>query len=217
MDVRRKFATVQDYAYRFPRCIIGVVTEMAGTNSQQGKRVMPDAVGASPLIAQAHAPVGMPPGTLPPGRVLGRLPQQAAPPPLPKFSLVIDEEIGDGWHIARLVQERPNFDYYVQSMTIRGPFRITRPWRGAAEFGGLMPDLSAVARTQAINWDWTTEPEGPLILPLFIKRVRMFGLRRSRPANLRLVVRDMTIKATVTKVRLVSNTIRWTRRVPWAA
>ncbi|HEY1930580.1 MAG TPA: hypothetical protein VGG99_01075 [Acetobacteraceae bacterium] len=176
---------------------------------------MPDAIGASPLLAQNHAPPGGAPGALPPGRVIGR-PQFVAPPPLPRLSLVVEEEVADGWHAARLVQDRPSLDYYVQSVTVRGPFRVAHPWRGGADLTTLAPDFHTASRTHAINWDWIAEPDGSLVLPLFIKRTRLLWLRWPRPVKARLVVRDMTIKGTVTNVKLASNRIRWTRRVPWA-
>ena len=190
---------------------------MSGANSQRGRRAILGAVGASPLIAQSDASAGVPPrGVLPPGRALGVPPNQIPAPPRPRLNLVLGEEVADGWHAAQLVQDRVNFDYYVQSITVRGPFRITRPWRGSPDLATLMPDLSVVSRTLAITWDWIAEPGGSLILPVFVKRTRTLWFRRSRPVKVRLVVKDMTIKGTVVSVKLNSNRIRWTRRVPWA-
>lgn len=177
---------------------------------------MPDAIGPSPLLAQNRATAGMPPGAMPAAVALGRPPQQIPAAPLPRLSLVLEDEVADGWHAARLIQDRPSLDYYVQAVTIRGPFRVTRPWRGGMVLAAPTPDLSAITRTLAINWTWDTAPDGSLILPLFIKRMGRLWLRRSRPVKARVAMRDMTIKGTVVNVKLSSNKIRWTRRVPWA-
>jgi len=177
---------------------------------------MADIASTSPLTADSRATDVA--RSLSGQRVPGAVWLPQPPPERPTLALMLGDEVGDGWHAARLIQDRPNLDYYVQSITLQGPFRVTRPWRGIERDASiaLAPDVAAASRTLSINWSWEPDPDGHLFLPIFIKRTGVIWLRQRRSVPARLVLKDMTIKGSVIRLKVRSNGIRWTRRAAWA-
>ena len=50
-------------------------------------------------------------------------------PEVPEFAVIVSEASIDGWHVAMVIGEASNPDYYVRAVTVRWPFLIARPAR----------------------------------------------------------------------------------------
>lgn len=81
-------------------------------------------------------------------------------PKVPEFAVVVSDMTSDGWHMAAVLGESSNPDFYVRAVTVRWPFLIARPARSnrttekAVDPDALSPTGTTPARKLVVNWGW---------------------------------------------------------------
>jgi hypothetical protein len=84
---------------------------------------------------------------------------------VPSFALIVSDVATDGWHMAAVIGESANPDYYVRAVTVRWPFLIARPARSnrisdkPVAPDRLSPTGSTPSRRLVVNWGWVTVEE----------------------------------------------------------
>jgi len=142
------------------------------------------------------------------------------PPEFPKFALVASEAAVNGWHVAVMVRERANIDYYVRAVVVRWPFVIARPTRSNRQSNirtatsKLSPASTSPAHKLVVNWAWEPVDDETSQLRFYVRRRNWLWLRRSRRLRVRLTVKEVQPPRRRVVVRLKSNPVAWHRPDP---
>ena len=139
-------------------------------------------------------------------------------PPLPELALVVSDVSHDGWHIAALVGEAGNMDYFIRAVAVRRPFVIARPVRSnrsndrLIDPAKLSPASTTPARKLVVNWAWEPVGDDATQLRFYAKRPRRFGFGQStRAIQVKLTLKEVAPPRRRTVMRVRSNRIVWQR------
>jgi hypothetical protein len=140
-------------------------------------------------------------------------PKALAPPP--DFALAVSGLARDGWHMAALVREAGNIDFYVRAVTVRWPFVIARPMRSnRASPTPVRPDQLSPASTSpasklVVNWPWERIDDEAAKLRFYVKRLGPVWFSRTRTLNVRLTLKEVPPPRRRMVVQVSSNRVDW--------
>jgi hypothetical protein len=137
---------------------------------------------------------------------------------LPRFAVFVSDVATDGWHMAALLGESSNPDFYTRALGVRWPFLIARPTPSTRSTDRptdpeqLSPAGTTPARKLVVNWRWVTA-EGS------VSQLRFYVRRRARipfPGRLRIRVtlKQLPWPRRRIVVAVKSNRITWNPPVP---
>jgi hypothetical protein len=115
---------------------------------------------------------------------------------LPQFALVVSAAATGRWHLAALVREKDDRDFYLRSVAVRWPFTIARPAPSNRQNEivfrpqDLSPAGTSPARKLVVNWVWTPADDGTERLHFFVKRAWRLPLPRRSRLRLRLGLKE---------------------------
>lgn len=133
---------------------------------------------------------------------------------LPQYAVIVSDVATDGWHVAAVIGESTNPDYYVRALTVRWPFVIARPVRSnRTSDKPVGPDLlsptgTTPARRLVVNWRWLTVEDSVSQLRFYVRRKRGPFL----PAGcvrVRLTLKELAWPGRRFVVKTRSNRIIW--------
>jgi hypothetical protein len=136
-------------------------------------------------------------------------------PEVPEFAVIVSDISNDGWHVAMVVGESANPDYYVRAVTVRWPFLIARPARSnrsndkPIEPDSLSPTGTTPARKLVVNWPWTMVEDNVSQLRFLVKRAAPISFRASRPVKVRLTLKESVWPRRRVVVKMKSNPVIW--------
>jgi len=136
-------------------------------------------------------------------------------PEVPEFAVIVSDAANDGWHVAMVIGESSNPDYYVRAVTVRWPFLIARPARSnrssdkPIEPDFLSPTGTTPARKLVVNWPWTTVEGNVSQLRFLVKRAVPISIRASRPVKVRLTLKESAYPRRRIVVKMKSNSVIW--------
>lgn len=134
---------------------------------------------------------------------------------LPIFALVVSEAATDGWHVAVLVREKDDCDFYLRSVAVRWPFVIARPTPSNRQNEvivrreDLSPAGSSPARKLVVNWAWEPVDDAAEQLRFLVKRAWRLPLRGRLPLRVRLGLTEQPPPRRRFILRARSNVVDW--------
>jgi hypothetical protein len=137
---------------------------------------------------------------------------------LPEFTVIVSDVSDDGWHIAAVVGESSNPDFYVRAVTVRWPFRIARPARSnrASEKPvaphSLSPTGTTPARRLVVNWRWVPVEGSVSQLRFYVRRDAPIRFRDFCPVKIQLTLKETAWPRRRIAVKMKSNPITWNPR-----
>lgn len=141
-------------------------------------------------------------------------------PEVPEFAVIVSDTATDGWHVAMVVGESSNPDYYVRAITVQWPFLIARPARSnrstdkPIKRDSLSPTGTTPARKLVVNWPWTTVEGNVSQLRFLVKRAAPISIRASRSVKVRLTLKESVWPRRRIVVKMKSNPVIWNPREP---
>jgi hypothetical protein len=141
-------------------------------------------------------------------------------PEVPEFAVVVSSLASDGWHMAAVIGESSNPDFYVRAVTVRWPFLIARPARSnrtteaPVDADTLSPTGTTPARKLVVNWGWRTVEGSVSQLRFLVKRNAPISLRATSPVTVRLTLKELAWPRRRIVVKLKSNPVTWNPRAP---
>lgn len=141
-------------------------------------------------------------------------------PEVPEFAVIVSDTSNDGWHVAMVIGESSNPDYYVRAVTVRWPFLIARPARSnrstdkPIEPDSLSPTGTTPARKLIVNWPWATVEGNVAQLRFLVKRATPIWFRSSGAVKVRLTLKESAWPRRRIVVKMKSNPVIWNRPEP---
>ena len=141
-------------------------------------------------------------------------------PEVPEYAVIVSDTSTDGWHMAMVIGESSNPDYYVRAVTVRWPFLIARPARSnrstdkPVEPDALSPTGTTPARKLIVNWPWTTVEGSVSQLRFLVKRSFALPFRGSGRVKVRLTLKESVWPRRRIVVKTTSNRIIWNPAEP---
>lgn len=141
-------------------------------------------------------------------------------PEIPRFALIVSEVSTDGWHMAAVIGESANPDFYVRAITVRWPFLIARPARSNRTTdkpvapGLHSPTGSTPARRLVVNWGWVRAEESVSQLRFYVKRTARRLFRASGAVKIRVTLKELAWPQRRIVVAMKSNRITWKPPAP---
>jgi len=154
------------------------------------------------------------PAKIEPGDDSRRLPE------VPRFAVVVSDAATDGWHMAAVIGESANPDFYVRTVAVRWPFRIARLQSSnrstdkPAMPDSLSPTGSTPARRLVVNWDWVPAEGSVSQLRFYVKRTARSLSGAPRSVKVRLTLKAWTKPQRRIVVAMTSNRITWNPPAP---
>ena len=111
---------------------------------------------------------------------------------LPQFALVVSEAATNRWHVAALIREKDDRDFFLRSVAVPWPFVIARPAPSNRQNEvvfrreALSPSGSSPTRKLVVNWAWTAAEDGTEQLHFFVRRSWRLPWRKQSRLRLRL-------------------------------
>ncbi len=136
-------------------------------------------------------------------------------PEVPEFAVIVSDTSNDGWHVALVIGESANPDYYVRAVTVRWPFLIARPARSnrstdvPIETSSLSPTGTTPARKLIVNWPWTTVEGSVSQLRFLVKRTLFLPFRAGGRVTVRLTLKESVWPRRRIVVKTTSNRVIW--------
>jgi hypothetical protein len=134
---------------------------------------------------------------------------------LPQFALVVSEAAAGQWHVAALVRERNDRDFYLRSVAVPWPFIIARPAPSNRQNElvfrpeDLSPAGSSPARKLVVNWDWSPVDDATEQLHFFVKRRWRLPFGARCRLRLRLGLTEQPPPRRRFVLRAYSNVVDW--------
>ncbi|HEY3848665.1 MAG TPA: hypothetical protein VGL95_16285 [Acetobacteraceae bacterium] len=141
-------------------------------------------------------------------------------PEVPEFAVIVSDVSNDGWHVAALIGEHANPDFYVRAVTVRWPFLIARPVRSSRASDkpvnpdSLSPTGTAPARRLVVNWRWVAVEGSVAQLRFYVRRTAPTLLRAASSVKVRLTLKESAWPGRRILVRIKSNRVTWNPRTP---
>jgi hypothetical protein len=136
-------------------------------------------------------------------------------PEVPEFAVIVSDISTDGWHLAMVIGESSNPDYYVRAVTVRWPFLIARPARSSrttdlpVDPDSLSPTGTTPARKLVINWPWTTVEGSVSQLRFLVKRTASMLFPGTGRVTVRVTLKESAWPRRRIVARIKSNRILW--------
>jgi hypothetical protein len=137
-------------------------------------------------------------------------------PEVPEFAVIVSDVSSDGWHVAMVIGESSNPDYYVRAVTVRWPFLIARPARSnrvadkPIDVESLSPTGTTPARKLVVNWPWIMMEGAVSQLRFLVKRAPIpFGT--GGRVRVRLTLKESGWPRRRIVVKMKSNRVNWSR------
>jgi hypothetical protein len=141
-------------------------------------------------------------------------------PEVPEFAVIVSDVSSDGWHVAALIGEHANPNFYVRAVTVRWPFVIARPVRSnrasdkPANPDSLSPTGTRPARRLVLNWRWAAV-EGPVAqLRFYVRRAAPTLFRAAGSVKVSVTLKESAWPGRRIIVKIKSNRITWNPRAP---
>lgn len=137
------------------------------------------------------------------------------PPEVPGFAIIVSDVSYHGWHMAALIGESTNPDFYVRAVAVRWPFLIARPAHSnrAADKplkpAALSPTGTRPSRKLVVNWPWVVVEDSVSQLRFFVKRTAPTLLRTAAPITVGLTLKESAWPGRRVVVKAKSNRITW--------
>jgi hypothetical protein len=141
-------------------------------------------------------------------------------PEVPEFAVIVSNVSSDGWHVAMVIGESSNPDYYVRAVNVRWPFLIARPARSnrvadkPVDVESLSPTGTTPARKLVVNWPWMTIEGSVSQLRFLVRRAAPILFRAASPVRVRLTLKESGWPRRRIVVKMKSNRVNWTRTAP---
>lgn len=139
-------------------------------------------------------------------------------PDVPKFAVIVSEVSTDGWHMAAVIGQSANPDFYVRAVNVRWPFLIARPARSNRTVDkpvapdSLSPTGTTPARKLVVNWGWVRVEESVSQLRFYVKRRARLLLRSPGAVKVRVTLKEVAWPQRRIVVAMTSNPIIWNPR-----
>ncbi len=136
-------------------------------------------------------------------------------PEVPEFAVIVSDTASDGWHVAAVIGDSANPDFYVRAVTVRWPFLIARPVRSnrtadtPVNPDTLSPTGTSPARKLVVNWPWMTVEGTVSQLRFLVKRTAPLLFRAYGPAKIRLTLKETAWPRRRIVVKMISNPVTW--------
>ncbi|MGA3397753.1 MAG: hypothetical protein ABSC95_00930 [Acetobacteraceae bacterium] len=136
-------------------------------------------------------------------------------PEVPEFAVIVSDVSIDGWHMAAVIGESANPDFYVRAVTVRWPFLIARPAHSSRSTGkpvdpdSLSPTGTTPARKLVVNWGWRTVEGSVSQLRFFVRRTAPLLFRATGPVRVRLTLKELAWPRRRIVVKVTSNRVTW--------
>lgn len=145
-------------------------------------------------------------------------PEPRAPRPqaaVPDFALVVAASGTDGWHMAAVIGQAANPDFYVRALTVRWPFLIARPAPSTrtsdrrVDRAQRSPTGTTPAKKLVVNWAWETVEDPVSQLRFYVKRAAPRLFPASGGVTVRLTLKESGWPRRRIVVRVKSNHVTW--------
>lgn len=136
-------------------------------------------------------------------------------PEVPDFAVIVSDVANDGWHMAAVIGESANPDFYVRAVTVRWPFLIARPTRSGrasdkpVNLDLLSPMGTTPARKLVVNWGWRKAEGSVSQLRFYVKRTTPMLFRAASPVKVRLTLKESAWPRRRIVVKMQSNSVTW--------
>jgi hypothetical protein len=143
-------------------------------------------------------------------------------PEVPEFAVIVSNVSNDGWHMAALIGESANPDFYVRAVAVRWPFLIARPAHSnrAADKplkpNTLSPTGTRPSRKLVVNWPWVTVEDAVSQLRFYVKRTGPTLFRTAAPITVGLTLKEVAWPGRRVVVKAKSNRVTWNPPSPEA-
>ncbi|HVC60247.1 MAG TPA: hypothetical protein VND19_07820 [Acetobacteraceae bacterium] len=137
-------------------------------------------------------------------------------PAVPRFAVIVSEVSTDGWHLAAVIGESANPNFYVRAVAVRWPFLVARPVRSNRSIDkpmdrdSLSPAATTPARKLVVNWGWVTADGSVSQLRFYVKRFGRTLFRGPGHVKVRLTLKESAWPQRRIVVAMKSNRIIWT-------
>ncbi len=141
-------------------------------------------------------------------------------PVVPEFAVIVSDVSTDGWHMAAVIGESANPDFYVRAVTVRWPYLIARPARSnratdkPVDPDTLSPTGTTPARKLVVNWGWRSVEGSVSQLRFFVKRNVPMLFRTIKPVKVRLTLKELAWPRRRIVVTMKSNPVTWNPPAP---
>jgi hypothetical protein len=141
-------------------------------------------------------------------------------PEVPEFAVIVSDISTDGWHVAMVIGDSSNPDYYVRAVTVWRPFMIARPARSnrstdkQVEPDSLSPTGTTPARKLVVNWPWRTVEGSVSQLRFLVKRTAWIPFLTAGRVTVRLTLKESVPPRRRIVVKMKSNRVTWNRPEP---
>jgi hypothetical protein len=143
-----------------------------------------------------------------------------APAEVPGFAVIVSAIATDGWHMAAVIGEDANPEFYVRALAVRWPFLIARPAPSnrfsdkPARRDQLSPTGTNPARKVVVNWGWVTVEDSVAQLRFYVKRTAPRLFRNPGAVKVRLTLKESAWPRRRIVVAVKSNVISWNQPAP---
>ena len=137
---------------------------------------------------------------------------------LPRFALVVSAAATGGWHMAALVREAANPEFYLRSIAVPWAFMIARPAPSTRQNDApvrpadLSPARTSPARKLVVNWGWQRVDPATEQLQFYVRRVGPLWVSPKRPLKLRLRLKEQQPPQRRFVTSVSSKPIDWRQR-----
>lgn len=133
---------------------------------------------------------------------------------LPEFTVIVAESAIDGWHMAAVVGEAGNPEFYLRAFTVSWPFVIARPVPSnrasdkPARPEERSPTGSMPARKLVVNWGWEKVEGNISQLRFYVKRAAPALFSAGR-VTVRLTLKESALPRRRIVLKPRSNSVIW--------
>lgn len=136
-------------------------------------------------------------------------------PEVPQFAVIVSTVATNGWHMAAVVGDSSNPDFYARALAVRWPFVIARPAPSnrisdrPVSREQLSPTGTTPARRVVVNWRWETAEGDVSQLRFYVKRAAPWWFLATGRAKVRVTLKELAWPRRRIVAKLRSNSIIW--------
>jgi hypothetical protein len=136
-------------------------------------------------------------------------------PEVPQFAVIVSNVSINGWHMAAVVGESSNPDFFVRALTVRWPYLVARPARSnkatdkPVNPASMSPTGTTPARKLVVNWGWRKVDDSVSQLRFFVRRKAPIAFRSTSRLTVRLTLKESSWPRRRIVVKMKSNTVTW--------
>lgn len=141
-------------------------------------------------------------------------------PEIPGFAVIVSDVSNNGWHMAALIGDSANPDFYVRAVAVRWPFLIARPSHSnrtsdkPVRSHALSPTGTTPSRKLVVNWHWVAVEDSVSQLRFYVKRSVPVLFRAPTAVKIGLTLKESAWPGRRIVVQAKSNRIIWKRPSP---